>query len=88
MDDMIKVSCPMCGGELWIDPASHTVIQHKKSEKRVLSSFEELLENESRKKQKTDERFLQAKKLEETKKKKAAEIFEQSMKDETTHQEG
>lgn len=81
MSEMIKTVCPCCHAELWVDPQSGAVVQHKKSEKKNFSSLEELLVKEKEKKEKTDERFLQAKKLEEAKKKKAEEMFRQSLKE-------
>ncbi len=70
--------CPECHTELWVDIEKKIVVQHKKSEKRTHSSFDDLLVKEKEKKEKADERFLQAKELEQAKKKKAEELFKKS----------
>ena len=49
--------------------------------RRAHSSFEELLDKEKQKKEAVDERFSQAKSLEQAKKKKATEFFEQTIKE-------
>jgi predicted nucleotide-binding protein (sugar kinase/HSP70/actin superfamily) len=81
MDDMIEVHCPICHASLWVDAATKQVVQHKRSEKKVHSSFEDLLCKEKEKKEAVEERFSQAKSLEQAKKKKAAEFFEQTIKE-------
>ncbi|HNX97284.1 MAG TPA: hypothetical protein PKK12_06350 [Candidatus Aminicenantes bacterium] len=81
MSELFQVECPCCHAMLWVDPSTRTVAQHKRSEKKVHSSLEELLEKESAKREKTDERFLQAKKLDEAKKQQAEQLFHQSLKD-------
>ncbi len=81
MGQLIEVECPCCHATLWIDCETRSIVQHKKSAKKVHSSFEELLNKEKEKKEKTDERFLQAKELEQAKKKKAEEFFRHSIKD-------
>lgn len=65
---------------LWVDIDRKEVIQHKKSQKKVHSSFDDLLIKEKEKKEKSDERFLAAQKLEQAKKQKAEEIFKNSLK--------
>jgi Zn-finger nucleic acid-binding protein len=78
---MIEIECPICHANLWVDTDKKNVIQHKRSEKKNLSSFEELLNKEKQKKEAVDERFSQAQSLEQAKKKKAAEFFEQTIKE-------
>ena len=77
---MIEIECPVCHANLWVDAEKKNVVQHKRSEKKQLSSFEELLNKEKQKKEAVDERFSQARSLEQAKKKKAAEFFEQTIK--------
>jgi len=81
VDNLIEIQCPICHASLWVDTEKKTVVQHKRSEKKVHSSFEELLTKEKQKKEAVDERFSQAKSLEQAKKKKAAEFFEQTIKE-------
>ncbi|MCX6553633.1 MAG: hypothetical protein NTZ12_01250 [Candidatus Aminicenantes bacterium] len=81
MDNMIEVECPVCHAKLWVDAEKKNVVQHKRSEKKQLSSFEELLNKEKQKKEAVDERFSQARSLEQAKKKKAAEFFDQTIKE-------
>ena len=81
MDKMIEIECPICHANLWVDTDKKNVVQHKRSEKKTLSSFEELLNKEKQKKEAVDERFSQAQSLEQAKKKKAAEFFEQTIKE-------
>ena len=81
MENLIEIQCPVCHASLWVDAEKQHVVQHKRSEKKVLSSFEELLVKEKHKKEAVDERFSQAKSLEQAKKKKAAEFFEQTIKE-------
>jgi hypothetical protein len=78
---MIEIECPICHANLWVDAEKKNVVQHKRSEKKNLSSFEELLNKEKQKKEAVDERFSQARSLEQAKKKKAAEFFEQTIKE-------
>ncbi|MCX6557493.1 MAG: hypothetical protein NTW95_08725 [Candidatus Aminicenantes bacterium] len=81
MEKMIEVECPVCHAKLWVDAEKKNVVQHKRSEKKQLSSFEELLNKEKQKKEAVDERFSQARSLEQAKKKKAAEFFDQTIKE-------
>ena len=81
MDKLIEIECPVCHASLWVDAEKKNVVQHKRSEKKQLSSFEELLNKEKQKKEAVDERFSQARSLEQAKKKKAAEFFEQTIKE-------
>jgi oligoribonuclease (3'-5' exoribonuclease) len=81
VDKMIEIECPVCHANLWVDAKKKNVVQHKRSEKKNLSSFEELLNKEKQKKEAVDERFSQAQSLEQAKKKKAAEFFEQTIKE-------
>jgi hypothetical protein len=81
VDNLIEIQCPVCHASLWVDADKKTVVQHKRSEKKTVSSFEELLSKEKMKKEAVDERFSQAKSLEQAKKKKAAEFFEQTIKE-------
>lgn len=82
MDDkLIEIECPVCHANLWVDAEKKNVVQHKRSEKKQLSSFEDLLNKEKKKKEAVDERFSQARSLEQAKKKKAAEFFEQTIKE-------
>jgi Zn-finger nucleic acid-binding protein len=81
MENLIEIQCPVCHASLWVDTEKQHVVQHKRSEKKTLSSFEELLDKEKHKKEAVDERFSQAKSLEQAKKKKAAEFFEQTIKE-------
>lgn len=78
---MIEIECPVCHASLWVDAEKKNVVQHKRNEKKPLSSFEELLNKEKLKKEAVDERFSQARSLEQAKKKKAAEFFEQTIKE-------
>jgi Zn-finger nucleic acid-binding protein len=78
---MIEIECPICHANLWVDAEKKNVVQHKRSEKKNLTSFEELLNKEKQKKEAVDERFSQAQSLEQAKKKKAAEFFEQTIKE-------
>jgi oligoribonuclease (3'-5' exoribonuclease) len=81
VDKLIEIECPVCHANLWVDAEKKNVVQHKRSEKKQLSSFEELLNKEKLKKEAVDERFSQARSLEQAKKKKAAEFFEQTIKE-------
>lgn len=81
MDKLIEIECPVCHANLWVDTDKKNVVQHKRSEKKNQSSFEELLNKEKQKKAAVDERFSQAQSLEQAKKKKAAEFFEQTIKE-------
>ena len=81
MDKLIEIECPVCHANLWVDAEKKNVVQHKRSEKKQLSSFEEMLSKEKQKKEAVDERFSQARSLEQAKKKKAAEFFEQTIKE-------
>jgi hypothetical protein len=81
VDKLIEIECPVCHASLWVDADKKNVVQHKRSEKKQLSSFEELLNKEKQKKEAVDERFSQARSLEQAKKKKAAEFFEQTIKE-------
>jgi len=81
VDKLIEIECPVCHANLWVDAEKKNVVQHKRSEKKQLSSFEELLNKEKQKKEAVDERFSQAQSLEQAKKKKAAEFFEQTIKE-------
>ncbi len=78
---MIEVECPVCHAKLWVDAERKNVAQHKRSEKKQISSFEDLLTKEKQKKEAVDERFSQAQSLEQAKKKKAAEFFDQTIKE-------
>jgi Zn-finger nucleic acid-binding protein len=79
MSNIIEITCPKCKSSLWVDVDKKEVIQHKKGEKQ-LSSFEELLAKEKKKKESTEETFLSARELEIAKKKKAEELFNKSFK--------
>ncbi|MBN2345894.1 MAG: hypothetical protein JXO51_05845 [Candidatus Aminicenantes bacterium] len=81
MGNPIEIQCPVCHANLWVDAEKAQVVQHRRSQKKTLSSFEELLDKEKQKKEAVDERFSQAKSLEQAKKKKAAEFFEQTLKE-------
>ncbi len=81
MDTLIEVECPHCHSRLWVDIETHEVVKHDKSDRKVHSSFEDLLSREKQKKEKVEERFCQARSLQEAKKKKAEELFQKSMKD-------
>ncbi len=81
MDNLIEIQCPICHANLWVDIEKKKVVQHKRSERKTVSSFDELLTKEKQKKEAVDERFSQAKSLEQAKKKKAAEFFEQTIKE-------
>jgi Zn-finger nucleic acid-binding protein len=81
VDKLIEIQCPNCHASLWVDAEKKNVVQHKRSEKKTVSSFEELLSKEKEKKEAVDERFSQAKSLEQAKKKKAADLFEQTIKE-------
>ena len=81
MDQLIEIECPLCHAALWVDVEKKNVVQHKKSAKKASSSLEELLNKEKEKKEKADERFTQARELEQIKKKKAAEFFEKTIKE-------
>jgi len=81
MSAIVEVECPHCHAKLWVDAERQAVVQHKRSEKKVHSSFEELLQKEKAKKEKVDERFVQAKELKEAKKQKAEEIFKRSLQE-------
>jgi hypothetical protein len=79
MANIIEIECPGCHGNLWVDVDKKTVVQHKKTKKKNFASFDDLLVKEKEKKEKTEERFLMAKDLEQAKKKKAEEIFKKSL---------
>ena len=81
MDSLIEIECPLCHASLWVDVKQKSVVQHKKSGHKATSSLEELLNKEKEKKEKSDERFLQARELEQIKKKKAAEFFDKTIKE-------
>ena len=81
MATIIELHCPACHASLWVDVETKQVVQHRRSEKKVHSSFEDLLSKEKQKKEAVEERFSQAKSLEQAKKKKAAEFFEQNLKE-------
>ena len=81
MSNIIKVECPSCHEELWIDTETQKVIQHKKSEKKNFASFEDLILGEKKKKEQADEKFELARKLKDEKKKKAEAFFKKSFKD-------
>ena len=81
MENLIEIQCPICHANMWVDADKKQVVQHKRSEKKSHSSFEELLDKEKQKKEAVDERFSQAKSLEQAKKKKATEFFEQTIKE-------
>ncbi len=81
MGNLIEIQCPVCHANLWVDAEKQNIVQHKRSEKKTVSSFEDLLNKEKQKKEAADERFIQAKSLEQAKKKKAAEFFEQTIKE-------
>ncbi|MCP5050036.1 MAG: hypothetical protein GY940_22915, partial [bacterium] len=68
MANIIEIECPDCNSSLWVDVEKKAVIQHKKTEKKKMSSLDELLLKEKEKKAKVDERFLMAKDLEQAKK--------------------
>jgi vacuolar-type H+-ATPase subunit I/STV1 len=80
MENLIEVQCPACHASLWVDIDARQVVQHKRSAKKAHSSFEDLLSKEKQKKEAVEERFTQAKSLEQAKKQKAAEFFEQTIK--------
>ncbi len=79
MANIIEIECPGCHGSLWVDVDKKVVVQHKKSQKKPLASFDDLLNKEKEKKAKVDERFSQASELEKAKKKKAEELFKKSL---------
>jgi hypothetical protein len=79
MANIIEIECPQCHSSLWIDAEKKTVIQHKKTKKKNVESFDSLLKKEKEKKEKADERFILAKELEQEKKKKAEDIFKKSL---------
>ena len=81
MEKLIEIQCPICHANMWVDAEKKQVVQHKRSERKTQSSFEELLDKEKQKKEAVDERFSQAKSLEQAKKKKATEFFEQTIKE-------
>jgi len=81
MANIIEIECPDCHSNLWVDIEKQQVVQHKKTKKKSFESFGDLLVKEKVKKQKVDERFLQAKDLEEAKRKKAQEIFKKSFEE-------
>jgi len=80
MPKLIEVDCPQCRSRLWIDIETHQVIQHKKATRREPADFSDLLQKEKEKKEKTDQRFAQARELERAKKEKAKRLFEQQIK--------
>jgi hypothetical protein len=80
MANIIEIKCPQCHSSLWVDVEKKIVVQHKKSQKKCHTSFDDLLLKEKEKKEKTEERFLIAKELEKAKKKKAEEFFKKSFK--------
>ena len=80
MENIIEVTCPKCNSSLWIDVDKREVVQHKKGKKQ-LSSFEDLLAKEKKKKESTEETFNSAQKLEKAKKKRAEEFFNKSFEE-------
>jgi uncharacterized protein YbaR (Trm112 family) len=54
VDKLIEIECPVCHANLWVDAEKKNVVQHKRSEKKQLSSFEELLNKEKLKKEAVD----------------------------------
>ncbi len=81
MSKIIKIECPACHEELWIDTESKKIIQHKKNKKKNFSSFEELIIEERKKKEQVDEKFELARKLKEEKRKEAEAFFKKSFQD-------
>ena len=81
MAELIEVECPVCHCTLWVDVEKKVVVQHEKTKKKTFTSFDDLLLKEKEKKEKTEERFLSAKDLEQAKKKKAEEIFKKSLEE-------
>ena len=63
MSNIIKIECPSCHEELWIDTDTQKIIQHKKSDKKNFSSFEDLILGEKKKKEQADEKFDLARKF-------------------------
>lgn len=82
MGNIIEIECPECHSSIWVDVDQKVVVEHKKTAKKVHTSFDDLLLKEKEKKEKADERFLMAKELEQAKKKKAEELFAKSLKGE------
>ena len=81
MANMIEIECPECHSSLWVDVEKKVVVQHNKTKKKNLASFDDLLVKEKEKKEKVDERFLMARDLEQARKKKAEEIFKKSLQE-------
>jgi hypothetical protein len=79
MANIIEIECPDCHSNLWVDVDKKVVVEHKKTKKKSVASFDDLLTREKQKKEKADERFLMARDLEQAKKKKAEEIFKKSL---------
>lgn len=79
MGNLIEIECPECHSSMWIDLDTQMVVEHKKSKKKNVQSFDSLLQKEKDKKEKADERFMMASELEKEKKKKAQELFEKSL---------
>ena len=80
MEKIIEVICPKCKSNLWIDIEKKEVVQHKKGAKQI-SSFEDLLAKEKKKKESTEETFSSARALEKAKKKEAEALFNNSFKE-------
>lgn len=40
-EDIIEVTCPCCGTELWIGVKSRSIVRHKEPERRTVAGFED-----------------------------------------------
>ena len=86
MDELNKVTCPVCRHILWINQ-NNDVIKHEKSKVKKDISLDKLISKEREKKERFDETYLSAKELEKRKKREAEDIFKNAFKDHKNQKE-
>ncbi len=77
---VLKITCPVCKVELWIDAESGGVIKTEKRKKKK-SSLDELLLIEKKRKSEADRRFDTTSAMEKEKRKEAQKKFAKAFSD-------
>lgn len=77
---IIRLSCPCCQAQLWIDPGLEAAIKFERP-KKAKSSLDELLFKEKKKKEEADRKFASTAELARQKKKAAQERFAKAIGD-------
>jgi Zn-finger nucleic acid-binding protein len=79
-EKVFEITCPYCGGRLWVDSELQEIIQSEKGAKKK-ASFDELLLKEKKKAEEIGQKFEATAELRQKKLEKAKAAFEKALSD-------